>query len=107
MQRQRERMEDVLQKHSDNDGDGGNAITEKFAKEFQLGENGPTAKEYDRLNDLLDAKHQISNLGSLLFNVAVGWVPGVKKREYEDKSSLPIDHGKLMDDLLFIHGNQL
>ena len=106
MQRQMKRMESVLQKHG-NEGDGGNAIAEKFAKEFQLGENGPTAEEYDRLIALLDAKRRVSNVGSLLFNVGVGWVPGVRKREYEDKSSLPINHAKLVDDLLYIHGNQV
>ncbi|KAL7522177.1 hypothetical protein ACHAWX_006867 [Stephanocyclus meneghinianus] len=106
MQRQMKRMESVLQKHG-HEGDDRNALAEKFAKEFQLGQNGPTAEEYDRLIALLDAKRRVSNLGSLLFNVSLGWLPGVTKKVYEDKSALPINHAKLVDDLLYIHGNQV
>eukprot|EP00804_Cyclotella_cryptica_P014795 CCRYP_015016-RA/>CCRYP_015016-RA protein AED:0.97 eAED:1.00 QI:0/0/0/0.33/0.5/0.33/3/0/100 len=96
-----------MSKLFDNDGDGGNAIAEEIVKEFQLGENGPTTEEYDRLISFLDVKRQISYLDSLLFNVGVGWVLGVKQREYKNKSSLLINHGKLLDDLLYIHGNEI
>lgn len=98
MERQKKRMEDMLK-------NGQNA--EQFAKEFELGENGPTAEEYERLIGLLNVRRRMQNVGSLLWNVSVGWLPGVEWKQYESKGSLPINHAKLIDDLLFVHGNQI
>jgi hypothetical protein len=102
MERQRKRLERMLNKKG---AEGGAA--EKFAKEFQVGENGPTKDEYERLISLLNARRRMQNLGAAFWNGSVGWLPGVKKKEYEAKSSLPINHAKLIDDLLYIHGNQV
>lgn len=99
MERQKKRMEGMLSKSE--------GSAEQFAKEFELGENGPTADEYERLIGLLDVRRRMKNMGSVLWNVGVGWMPGMKWREYEGKSSLPINHAKLVDDLLYVHGNQI
>jgi hypothetical protein len=85
----------------------GDEKKESFAKEFSLGENGPTSAEYQTYIRLLDAKRRIDNVYSALYNVSMGWLPGVKKREYLGKSTLPINHAKLIDDLLYIHGHQV
>ncbi|KAL3782331.1 hypothetical protein ACHAWO_011260 [Cyclotella atomus] len=98
MERQKKRMEGMLK-------NGQNA--EQFAKEFELGENGPTAEEYERLIGLLNVRRRMQNVGSLLWNVSVGWLPGVEWKQYESEGSLPINHAKLIDDLLFVHGNQI
>jgi len=98
MERQKKRMEGMLQNEES---------AEEFVKEFALGENGPTAEEYDRLIHLLNLKRKAQNLSAALWNVSVGWLPGVTKKEYESKSSLPINHAKLIDDLLYVHGNQI
>lgn len=97
MERQMERMNNSL----------GDDAAEKFSKEFTLGENGPSAKEYDAMIGLLNAKRRVTNLYAALYNGSVGWLPGVQKKEYESKSSLPINHAKLVDELLYIHGNQV
>jgi hypothetical protein len=34
-------------------------------------------------------------------------IPGTTKKEYQDRSSLPINHAKLIDDLLQVHGHQV
>eukprot|EP00970_Alexandrium_tamarense_P004410 scaffold749_cov193-Alexandrium_tamarense.AAC.10 len=97
MERQMERMNNSL----------GDDAAEKFSKEFTLGENGPSAKEYDAMIGLLNAKRRVTNLYAALYNGSVGWLPGVQKKEYESKSSLPMNHAKLVDELLYIHGNQI
>jgi aarF domain-containing kinase len=100
MKRQMDRVNNTLDKLGDEKKEG-------FAKEFSLGENGPTSEEYQAYIKLLDAKRRVDNAFSAMYNVSVGWLPGVKKREYLGKSTLPINHAKLIDDLLYIHGHQV
>lgn len=111
MKRQMERMHSSLEKFEGGggggDGGGEGAAERSFAREFELGENGPTAEEYDAFIRLLDAKRRVTNAWSVLYNLGVGWVPGVQKRRYEGKSSLPINHARLIDELLYIHGHQV
>lgn len=102
MKRQMARMNKSLEKFGDE-----KTMEKSFTKEFTLGENGPTAQEYETFIKLLDAKRRASNLYAALYNVSVGWLPGMKKKDYEGKSSLPINHAKLVDELLYIHGHQI
>ena len=98
MKRQKHRMEKLLKS-------GGKA--EQFIKEFELGENGPSTEEYERLISLLNVRRRMNNLSAAIWNISVGWIPGIKRKEYESKCTLPINHAKLVDDLLYIHGNQI
>lgn len=52
-------------------------------------------------------KQRVQNFCAVLWNISVGWLLGVAEKEYESKSSLPINHAKLIDDLLFVCGNQI
>lgn len=78
-----------------------------FEQKFTKSENGPTSMEYDVYIKTIDAQRRLTNLYSMLYNISVGWLPGMNKRGYEGKSSLPINHAKLIDDLLYIHGHQI
>ena len=102
MARQMDRVNNSLDKFGDE-----KEMESSFSKEFSLGENGPTAEEYETFIKLLDAKRKVSNAYSLLYNLSVGWLPGANKKAYEGKSSLPINHAKLIDELLYIHGHQV
>ncbi|KAL3816331.1 hypothetical protein ACHAXA_011431 [Cyclostephanos tholiformis] len=103
VKRQMDRTKKSLEKF----GHDEKKLEEGFMKEFALGENGPTSDEYETFIKFLDAKRRLSNAYSAVYNLSVGWLPGVTKREYEGKSSLPINHAKLIDDLLYIHGHQI
>jgi len=102
MQRQMNRMKKSLEKFGDE-----KSLEKGFMKEFSLGENGPSSEEYESFIKILDAKRQLTNIYSAVYNASVGWLPGVNKRNYEGKSSLPINHAKLIDELLYIHGHQI
>ncbi len=102
MERQMARVSNSLEKFGDE-----KEMEESFLKEFVSGENGPTAEQYDTLIKLLDAKRRISNLYAKLHNVTIGWLPGVGAKSYTGKNSLPINHAKLIDDLLEVHGHQV
>ena len=103
MKRQMERMNMSLDKF-----DGDEAEMQKsFAKEFALGENGPTSEQYETLIKLLDAKRRVHNVYATLYNYSVGLMPGAKRKEYQSKNTLPLNHAKLVDDLLYIHGHQV
>ena len=104
MKRQMDRMKKSFEKF----GGDEEALERGFATEFSIGENGPTSEEYDTFIKFLDAKRRLTNMYSTLYNVSVGWwLPGAKWRDYEGKSSLPINHAKLVDELLYIHGHQI
>ena len=102
MERQMNRMDKSLAKFGDE-----KTMESSFAKVFKLGENGPTSEEYETLIRLLDAKRRMTNAYSALYNLGVGWIPGVMKMPNESKASLPINHAKLIDDLLYVHGHQI
>jgi len=68
---------------------------------------GPTKQEYDLFISLVDGKRKARNVWNRLYNTTVGWMPGSKKRDYQDKSVLPLNHAKLVDDLLEIHGHEV
>lgn len=72
-------------------------------KKFQ----GPSAREYDLYISLVDGKRRIRNAWNRAFNMSVGWLPGMQRREYESKSVLPLNHAALIDDLMFIHGHEV
>lgn len=68
---------------------------------------GPTSKQYDMLISILDGKRKASNAMRRLHNATIGWLPGIPKKEYQDRSSLPLNHAKLVDDLIHIHGHEV
>ncbi len=103
MNRQMERMNKSLEKLGGDEAE----MQKSFTKEFALGENGPTSEQYETLIKLLDAKRRAVNAYAALYNYSIGLIPGTKRKEYQDKSSLPINHAKLIDDLLYIHGHQV
>jgi aarF domain-containing kinase len=67
---------------------------------------GPSTKEYDAFISLVDTKRRIHNLWAALYNATAGLV-GASKHTYKDKSELPINHAKLIDDLFYIHGHEV
>ena len=69
--------------------------------------NGPSAFEFDQYIRLLDSKRRIGNLYAALYNVTVGWLPGFQKREYESRNTLPLNHAKIVDDLIYVHGHEV
>jgi ABC1 atypical kinase-like domain len=70
---------------------------------------GPTAKEYDLYISLLDQQRKASSVIKVLHKVFLGWwLPGSRsKTTKDDKSFLPINHAKMMDDLIYIHGHEV
>lgn len=68
---------------------------------------GPSALQYDQYIIILDAKRRLSNVSSLFFNCTVGLIPGVTKKEYISRTTLPINHAKIIDDLIYIHGHEI
>ena len=68
---------------------------------------GPTSSEYDYYIGMVDAERKARNAWSALRNWTVGLLPGVSKSDYADRSILPINHAKLVDDLIHIHGHEV
>jgi len=93
---------------------------------------GPTAKEMDLYIGIVDTKRKLANMKNRIYNATVAWwlprsskdhltTSGETTREgpspdsdsgssdshsYKDKSVLPLNHAKLVDDLLEIHGHE-
>ena len=66
---------------------------------------GPSAKEYDQYVRLLDGERKLGNASKMAYNYSLGWLPGMEWKQYVDRDSLPlINHAKLVDDLIYIHG---
>ena len=74
------------------------------AKEKGLEYQGPSAKQMNTYISLLNYQRQLSNLWTFLHTVTIGWIPGVKRRDFQGKDVLPINHAKMVDDLLYVHG---
>jgi len=54
----------------------------------------------------LDSKRKVSNAAALLHNWTLGLVSG-SKRQYEGRNTLPLNHAKIIDDLIYIHGHEV
>jgi hypothetical protein len=80
---------------------------EREAKEKGEELKGPKSEEYDVYISLLDKKRRATNLMRRLYNVTVGLLPGKETKTIDDKASLPVNHAKMIDDLLKIHGHEI
>lgn len=81
---------------------------DRLAQEKRVPRKGPTADEYETYIRLLDGKRQLSNVGALVHNYSVAWwLPNSSWKSYECRSSLPINHAKMIDDLIYIHGHEV
>ena len=80
---------------------------EAEAKEKGTELKGPSAKEYDMYISLLDKKRRLLNILRLVHNWTIGILPSIPKKPTERKSDLPINHAKMVDDILLIHGHEI
>ena len=80
---------------------------ETDAKEKGEEVKGPTAEEYDIYIGLLDKKRKLTNLTRRVFNLTAGLLPGKVPQKIENKASLPVNHAKMIDDILHIHGHEI
>ena len=69
--------------------------------------NGPSSQEYETYIKLLKAKRKAENISAMIHNYTTGLLPGGKKKAYTDTNTLPINHAKLIDDLIFVHGHEV
>lgn len=82
-------------------------ITGKSVEELQEEANAMSAQEYARYLGILDAKRRTQNAWNRLYNMTVGMIPGMTRREYHSRAELPLNHGKLVDDLIYVHGHEV
>jgi aarF domain-containing kinase len=84
-------------------------IRQKEADAKEKGEElkGPSAEEYDMYISLLDKKRRMVNWIRRIHNLSIGLLPGAPKKEIEKKSTLPINHAKMIDDILLVHGHEI
>ncbi len=79
----------------------------KLKQEGSVSINGPSSEEYERYIRLLNSKRKLSNAAALVHNWTLGFLPGFQYRPYESRSTLPINHAKVIDDLIYIHGHEV
>jgi hypothetical protein len=112
-----EKLVDALKQERKSLAENMGESVEDFAKRVKAEEQeakakgkelqGPSSADYEMLISVLDAKRKTSNAMKMLYNTTIGWLPGMKKKQYEDKSSLPINHAKMIDDLIHVHGQEV
>lgn len=102
-----------LKHHADRAGQSVEEYTASIrAREQELEERGetlkgPSVEQYDLYITLLDGQRRVKNAWNRLYNVTLGWYPGKHRRRIEDKSFLPVNHAKLVNDLIYIHGHEV
>lgn len=96
--RQGESVEEFLQRQKQ---------MEKEAKSKGEELQGPSSAEYDVLISIIDGQRRAKNVMRTIYNTSLGWMPGFSKKEYEDKSVLPINHARMIDDLIQVHGHEV
>ena len=80
---------------------------EREAKEKGEELKGPSTEEYDLYISILDKQRKGTNLLRRLHNMTMFWLPGKEVKQIENKANLPINHAKMIDDLLYIHGHEV
>jgi len=76
---------------------------DKFIEKHKVHTLSPL--EFDSYIAWADVQRRIRNASKKLHNMTVGLVSSYQ--EYEDKSFLPLNHARLLDDLLEIHGHEV
>lgn len=54
-----------------------------------------------------DIKRRWHNIRARTHNMTIGWLPGQAWMDYRDRSTLPLNHAQLVDDVIRIHGQQV
>mmetsp|Transcript_34574 Transcript_34574/g.42285 ORF Transcript_34574/g.42285 Transcript_34574/m.42285 type:complete len:493 (-) Transcript_34574:134-1612(-) len=77
-----------------------------------LPKQGPSAQEMDKYINLLESKQQVEHWAKTLFNYTLGWLPGVQPKGNKDKEDgedtvVLLNHARIVDDLLLIHGHEV
>jgi aarF domain-containing kinase len=86
---------------------------EEFLKEEEMntlkdGERrGPSKEVMDAYIAVQDAKRRASNLAGLVANAVWFWWPGYEKKRWVGKETLPINHGRMVDELIDVHGHEI
>ncbi len=83
---------------------------EKKLQELQkkgIMKKAPSAHEYDQYIKILDSKRRVSNVTAALYNYSLGLLPGFQRKDYESRMTLPLNHAKIVDDLIYIHGHEV
>uniref|UniRef100_A0A7S2EI95 ABC1 atypical kinase-like domain-containing protein n=1 Tax=Ditylum brightwellii TaxID=49249 RepID=A0A7S2EI95_9STRA len=80
---------------------------ERELKNQGLVKRGPSSEEYDKYIRILDGKRKMENAGKAAYNYTLGWLPGKEWKDYELRDTLPINHAKMVDDLIYIHGHEV
>ena len=79
---------------------------EKIRKGLKV--EGPTSEQYDILIKMEDGKRRVRNTWNRLYNIVTGtWLWGKGGLPYDSKTELPLNHAKLVDDLIHIHGHEV
>ena len=84
-------------------------VKQKEAEAKAKGEEltGPSAEEYDLYISLLEKKRRVVNAFRRAHNWTIGLFPGLPKKTMELKSTLPVNHAKMIDDILYLHGHEI
>ena len=84
-------------------------IEEKEAAARLNGEQfqGPTSQEYDSYIAAANKQRIAENAWAMFYNVTIGLIPGVQAKEFKPRSTLPINHAKIVDDLILVHGHEI
>jgi aarF domain-containing kinase len=80
---------------------------EQAAKDKGEELRGPSSAEYEMYIGLLDQKRRLTNWIHRAYNWTIALFPGKTKKALMDKSSLPINHAEMMDNLLHLHGHEV
>jgi aarF domain-containing kinase len=65
---------------------------------------GPSAQEYDLYIAMHDGKRKMHNLWSRMYDL-FSLIVGSPRHSIEGPENLPLNHARLIDDLLYIHGH--
>jgi len=86
---------------------------EEFLREEEMstlknGERrGPKKEIMDAYIAVQNAKRRTENLAGLAKNAMWFWWPGYEKRKWVGKETLPINHGRMVDELIDVHGHEI
>jgi len=69
--------------------------------------HGPSAAQYSLYIGIADSKRRMENAWNRLYNATAGLLPGTSRRDIKDRSYLPLNHAKIIDDLIYIHGHEV
>jgi aarF domain-containing kinase len=82
-------------------------VKREQCRELGIVYKGPTVREFENIITYMTLKMKLHNYLITLYNWTLGVIASIPVIPYHDQKEIPLNHAKLVDDLIYVHGHEV